>query len=67
MPSVAVGNATDPFWYQSNSRPIVLSFFAMKPSSDIDADATTFPMSASFVWSSCRARNPLDYSVGPAV
>jgi hypothetical protein len=55
MPSVAVVNSTSPFWSQSNSRPMVLSSFAMYPSSDIDAIAMTFPMACSFASEVCVA------------
>ena len=44
MSGDAVGTSTSPLWYQSNSRPMVLSSLAMNPSSDIVAAAITVPM-----------------------
>ena len=41
--------SSSPAWHQSNSRPIVWSSFAMEPSNDTDACATTVPIPASSV------------------
>jgi hypothetical protein len=55
------GQRAFPFWSQSNSRPMVLSSFAMYPSSDIEAIAMTLPMTCSFDSESVLPRRPVGW------